>query len=88
MPYTNEERIEYNKKYYADNKARIATMLLTKLECPCCHKMITKANIERHTKSNICIKRQTKQSQSNNNYDDLQKQINDLTAQLATLKKD
>jgi hypothetical protein len=24
----------------------------------------------------------------NNNYDDLQKQINDLTAQLATLKKD
>ena len=48
MPYTPEERKIYNERYYAENKMRISEMLNYKLECPLCHKMHSKANINRH----------------------------------------
>jgi len=83
MPYTEDERREYNKKYYTENKKRIADMLLTKTECPHCKKMITKSNLERHTQSDICARRKEKLNQhSNVDLNDLQKQINELTSLL------
>jgi phage terminase large subunit GpA-like protein len=79
MPYTEDERREYNKKYYTENKKRIADMLLAKIQCPHCKKMITKSNLERHTQSDICARRKEKLSQpSTVDLNDLQKQINEL----------
>jgi hypothetical protein len=79
MPYTEDERREYNKKYYTENKKRIADMLLTKIQCPHCNKMITKSNLERHTQSDICARRKEKLNQhSTADLNDLQKQIDEL----------
>ena len=79
MSMTNEERKEYNKKYYAENKERIAEMLLTKQECPHCKKLITRGNLQCHMKSKICTKRKTQMNQQYNvDIHDLQKQISEL----------
>jgi len=83
MSYTNEKRIEYNKTYYANNKERIALMLLTKIECPYCRKPISRANLDRHTRGNMCLKRREKIVNVGN--DDLQNQINNLKEQIAKL---
>jgi len=83
MSYTNEKRIEYNKTYYANNKERIALMLLTKIECPYCKKPISRANLDRHTRGNMCLKRREKIVNVGN--DDLQNQINDLKEQISKL---
>ena len=83
MSYSTEKRIEYNKTYYANNKERIALMLLTKIECPYCKKPISRANLDRHTKGNMCLKRREKIMNANNN--DLQTQINDLKEQITKL---
>jgi len=56
MTMTNEERKEYNEKYYADNKKRIAILLATKIECPLCSKLISKSNLERHKIGKSCQK--------------------------------
>ena len=79
MSMTNEERKEYNKKYYAENKERIAEMLLTKQECPHCKKFITKGNMQCHMKSKLCAKRRGLINQQVNvDITDLQKQITEL----------
>ena len=79
MSMTNEERKEYNKKYYAENKERIAEMLLTKQECPHCKKFITKGNMQCHMKSKLCVKRRGLINQQVNvDISDLQKQITEL----------
>ena len=79
MSMTNEERKEYNKKYYAENKERIAEMLLTKQECPQCKKFITKGNMQCHMKSKLCAKRRGLINQQVSvDLSDLQKQITEL----------
>lgn len=79
MSMTNEERKEYNKKYYAENKERIAEMLLTKQECPHCKKFITKGNMQCHMKSKLCAKRRGLINQQVSvDISDLQKQITEL----------
>lgn len=83
MPYTEDERKEYNKKYYSENKKRITEMLLVKMDCPHCKKSITKANLERHMKNAICARRKEKlNQQATVDIHDLQKQINQLKALL------
>ena len=42
-----EDRKIYNEKYYTENKKSIKEKLLVKVECPLCHKHISKANLER-----------------------------------------
>ena len=79
MSMTNEERKEYNKKYYAENNERIAEMLLTKQECPHCKKFITKGNMQCHMKSKLRAKRRGLINQQVNvDISDLQKQITEL----------
>ena len=85
MTYTIEERKIYNEKYYAMNKQRISEILSSKVECPLCHKMHSKANITRHINCNICKKRQTKQQEDElrtNEINDLKKQLEDIRTQL------
>jgi hypothetical protein len=85
MSMTNEERKEYNKKYYAENKERIAEMLLTKQECPHCKKFITKGNMQCHMKSKLCTKRRGLLNQQVNvDITDLQKQIEELKLMIIT----
>ena len=55
-----EERKIYNEKYYTANKKSITEKLLVKVECPLCHKQISKANLERHKIGSSCQKNATK----------------------------
>jgi hypothetical protein len=58
---TQEERKQYNEKYYAEHKKDITEKLLAKIECPNCGKCITKANLERHKQGRACEKNALKQ---------------------------
>ena len=49
-----DQRKEYNKIYYANNKARILYDLCTQVECPFCKRSIIKNNLLKHEKSLIC----------------------------------
>jgi hypothetical protein len=85
MTYTTEERKLYNEKYYAENKHRIAGMLSSKVECPLCHKMHSKANINRHINCNMCKKRQTKNQENEirtNEINELKKQLEEIRTRL------
>ena len=85
MPYTPEERKIYNERYYAENKMRISEMLNSKLECPICHKMHSKANINRHINNNICKKKQAKNHEEEtraNEISDLKKMVEEIRSQL------
>lgn len=57
---TPEDRKLYNEKYYTENKKRISEMLLAKVECPTCCKLISKANLERHKLGQSCQKNASK----------------------------
>jgi hypothetical protein len=49
----NEEKKEYMKKYYNENKERIFLYQRKNLYCMCCDKYITKWNISKHKKRKI-----------------------------------
>jgi len=85
MTYSTEERKAYNEKYYADNKQRIAEMLLAKVECPGCKKMHSKANLRRHINSKICVKRQQSVSAASSEIQELRDIINDLSSKVNSL---
>ena len=80
---TPDERKIYNEKYYADNKKRIAVLLLAKIECPHCTKLISKANLERHKIGNSCLKNQ---SAKTNEISEMKEQIQRLSDELKELK--
>jgi len=80
---TPDERKIYNEKYYADNKKRIAVLLLTKIECPLCSKHISKSNLERHKLGNSCMKNQ---STKTNEISEMKEQIQRLSDELKELK--
>jgi hypothetical protein len=85
MPYTQEERKIYNERYYAENKMRISEMLNSKLECPLCHKMHSKANMNRHMNNNICKKKQAKNREEEirtNEINELKKMVEEIRTQL------
>ena len=83
MTMTTEERKIYNEKYYAENKKRIAALLLTKIECPLCSKFISKSNLERHKIGHSCSKNQSTRS---NELLEIREQIERLTNELKELK--
>jgi hypothetical protein len=49
---------EYNKTYYEKKKETLINNGCRKVECPECHKVVTKNNLRYHVKSNLCLKRQ------------------------------
>ncbi len=52
----SEQRKEYNKQYYANNKERIISDLCQKVECPFCNRSVIKNNLMTHAKSAICLR--------------------------------
>ena len=84
MTYSTEERKAYNEKYYADNKQRIAEMLLAKVECPECKKMHSRANLNRHINNKICQRRKNAMS-APNEMQELRKMVEDLSLKVNSL---
>lgn len=58
MKMTPEERKEYNKKYYAENKDKLLEKATAKVACECCGRTVNYNNIIKHQNSSIC-KRKT-----------------------------
>jgi hypothetical protein len=71
-----EERKLYNEKYYADNKKRISEMLLAKVECPLCSRLVAHQNIERHKATKLCSSRRKAPTVSD--YDVLKLEVEEL----------
>ena len=84
MTYSTEVRKAYNEKYYADNKQRIAEMLLVKVECPECKKMHSRANLNRHINNKICQRRKNTMS-APNEMQELRKMVEDLSLKVNSL---
>jgi hypothetical protein len=85
MTYSTEERKAYNEKYYADNKQRIAEMLLAKVECPECKKMHSRANLNRHINNKICQRRKQQAMNTPNEMQELRKMVEDLSLKVNSL---
>ena len=49
-----DERKQYNKTYYENNKDRIKTYLYRKIECEMCKRQVARNNILRHYNTSIC----------------------------------
>ena len=72
-----ESRKEYNKKYYAANKAKICAQLFEKEKCLLCDKFISHQNMKKHMTSKLCKSRASR------------KQSNiDITAELESIRKE
>ena len=57
MPMTKEERKEYNKKYYEDNRTKMLEKYAKKEPCEICGKMLSHQNVlTKHKKSKQCIR--------------------------------
>ena len=52
-----EERKEYNKNYYNDNKAVIQSKLSAKEECKFCNRCVAHQNLPKHWTSKLCQSR-------------------------------
>ena len=76
MSMSIEDRKLYNEKYYTENKESIKEKLLVKVECPLCHKYISKANLERHKVGPSCQKNASK---TKSEFDELKEQVARLT---------
>lgn len=57
---TKEERIEYNKKYYNDNKKIIIEKASQKITCNLCKRIVIKNSYDKHLKSKLCVNTQNK----------------------------
>jgi hypothetical protein len=53
---TPEERKEYNKTYYANNKPIIIKNMLMKVECDKCKRIVSHSRLKNHKKSKLCEK--------------------------------
>jgi len=72
-----ESRKEYNKKYYATNKAKICAQLFEKEKCMLCDRFISHQNMKKHMTSKLCESRASR------------KQPNiDIAAELESIKKE
>lgn len=50
-------RQDYNKKYYKENKDRLAEQLYKKVECDGCGRSVNFQNLNKHKKSVLCKNR-------------------------------
>ncbi len=47
---------EYNKAYYAKNKAAILNALKTKCKCDECGRVVSYSRLQLHKKTNLCLR--------------------------------
>lgn len=60
MVMNSEERKEYNKQYYINNKQKIIEKATTKIACSLCGRVVINNNINNHMKSKLCLNTQNK----------------------------
>ena len=60
---TPEDRKEYNKIYYQQNKELALKKACSRVSCPCCGRIITKNRLLNHLKTDLC-----RRTQLNENY--------------------
>ena len=51
---TKKQEKEYNKLYYAKNKAKILAQMCTKEKCKICNKQVNHQHMVRHQRSALC----------------------------------
>ena len=51
---TPEERVEYNKVYYAEKKEAIKAKLFTKVQCDKCGRTVSFQNLPKHKHTSYC----------------------------------
>jgi hypothetical protein len=51
-----ETRKEYNKKYYEKNREDILSKACTQVICTLCGRHVSKYNLEKHKKKDICAR--------------------------------
>jgi len=63
MPWTEEQKKEYNKQYYSNNKIDLIERGCKKIKCDECGREITKNNFLKHKTTKLC--KNTKQRNAN-----------------------
>jgi hypothetical protein len=79
----SEQRKLYNQQYYNTHKKRISDMLLKKVDCPLCNRVISYSNLQRHQTTPLCLKNRTKDSSE---LELIKQQLNKLTLDFNQLK--
>ena len=81
----SDKRKEYNKKYYADNKATICGKLAEKEACIICGKEVNHQNITRHQMTKKCIGKAKQLAAKEDSVENLKKQVEDVQNKLNML---
>jgi len=79
----SEQRKLYNEQYYKTHKKRISEMLLKKVECPLCNRIISYSNLQRHQTTPLCLKHRKKDK---SDLELIKEQVDKLTQELNQLK--
>lgn len=79
----SDQRKLYNEQYYKTHKKRISDMLLKKVECPLCNRVITYSNLQRHQTTPLCLKNRLKDKSE---LEQIKQQLNKLTLDFNQLK--
>ena len=58
MPMNSEDRKNYNKHYYQQNRVNTLNKACAPVTCPCCDRVVTKNRLNVHLKTKLCKKTQ------------------------------
>ena len=58
MPMNSEDRKNYNKHYYQQNRVNTLQKACEPVNCPCCNRIVTKNRLNVHLKTKLCKKTQ------------------------------
>lgn len=85
---TPEERLIYNKAYYAKNKLRITESMLNKTTCELCNCVISLSNLDRHKISTKCKRKHLEAMYAEQSKELLliKEQVANLSGEMANLK--
>ena len=59
MPMNSENRKNYNKHYYQQNRVNKLQKACEPVNCPCCGRVVTKNRLNVHLKTKLCKKTQS-----------------------------
>jgi hypothetical protein len=75
-----QERKEYNKLYYEQNKDVIKSKILKKVSCPLCNRQVNHQNLQRHQQTKLCNSRQPKNNETKPDLTELLQILKELVA--------
>jgi len=79
-----QERKEYNKLYYEQNKDVIKSKILKKVSCPLCNRQVNHQNLQRHQQTKLCNSRQPKNNETKPDLTELLQILKELVASQPT----